>query len=46
VRDTTREEQALAKLFKRREHLIAELAELSVRITFEESIIKQRRERV
>ena len=46
VRDTSREEQALAKLFKRRKHLIAELAELSVRITFEESIIKQRRERV
>jgi hypothetical protein len=46
ARDTTREEQALARLLKRREYLIAELAELTIRITFEESIIKQRQERV
>jgi len=46
VRDTTREEQALARLLKRREYLISELAELTLRITFEESIIKQRQERM
>ena len=41
-----REERTLAKLTARREQLITELAELTLRITLEESIIKQRQERV
>jgi hypothetical protein len=46
AKDTARQEHALAKLTKRREQLITELAELTVRMAFEESVIKQRRERV
>jgi hypothetical protein len=44
VRDTTSEELTIARLTKRREKLTAELAELMLRIAFEESIIQQRQE--
>lgn len=45
LRDTTREELNLTRLTKRRNKLTAELAEVVLRIAFEESIIKQRQER-
>lgn len=45
ARDSTREQVVLAKLTKRREELTTELAELTLRIALEESIIKQRQER-
>lgn len=45
LRDTTREELNVARLVKRRDRLTVELAEVTLRIALEESIIKQRRER-
>ena len=42
---TSRVEWHVSKLMKRREELVAQLAEVVARIAFEESIIKQRQER-